>query len=209
MKRNPSTHVRKKLPVKRARVKGDSLEDIRALPIGDQGYAAAKGTHPPSSSHTYVRKRAPNPHVRTHHSASYNPPTPPPSPPTISTPHASPPIQIPSPRMSPSIQPHHTPTHVPPIPIPPIPPPMPSPSSPAPTILVTPSGLHMHSTSTQPMHSSTPPLTPFPCTYALPALENIHIANLHASNTLESLSLLNDYHKEISSSMGMANRQVL
>ncbi|KAH7426159.1 hypothetical protein KP509_11G087200 [Ceratopteris richardii] len=178
-------------------------------PIGDQGYAAAKGTHPPSSSRTYARKKAPNPHVRTHHSASYNPSTPPPSPPTISTPHASSPIQIPSPRMSPSIQPHHTYIHVPPIPIPPIPPPMPSPSSPSPTILVTPSGSHMHSTSTQPMHSSTPPLAPCSSTYALPTLENIHIANLRASNTLKSLSLLNDYHKEISASMGVANQQVL
>ncbi|KAH7293537.1 hypothetical protein KP509_28G029900 [Ceratopteris richardii] len=194
MKRNPSTPVRKKLPVKRARVKGDALEDIQALPIGDQGYA---------------RKKAPNPQVRTHYSASYNPPTPPPSPPTISTTHASPPIQIPSPRMSPSIQPHHIHIHVPPIPIPPIPPPMPSPSSLAPTILVTPLGSHMHTTSTQPMHSSTPPLAPCSSTYPLPALENIHIANLHASNTLESLSLLNDYHKEIFASMGMANQQVL
>ncbi|KAH7446137.1 hypothetical protein KP509_01G040900 [Ceratopteris richardii] len=86
---------------------------------------------------------------------------PPPSPPTISTPHASPPIQIPSPRISPLIQPHHTSIHVPPIPIPPIPPPMPSPGSPSPTILVTPSGSHMHSTSTQPMHSNTSPLAPF------------------------------------------------
>ncbi|KAH7282610.1 hypothetical protein KP509_35G039800 [Ceratopteris richardii] len=191
--RNPSTLVRRKLPVKRARVKGDALEDIRALPIGEQGYTVVKGTHPPSSSRTYARKKTPNPHVCTHHSASYNPPTPPPSPPTISTPHASPPIQIPSPRMSPSIQPHHTPIHVPPIPIPPIPPPMLSPSSPAPTILVTPSSSHVHSTSTQPMHSSTPPLAPCSSTYALPALENIHIENLHARNMLESLSLLHDY----------------
>ncbi|KAH7404192.1 hypothetical protein KP509_15G014500 [Ceratopteris richardii] len=208
MKRNTSTPVRKKLPVKRARVKGDAVEDIRALPIGDQGYAAAKSTHPPSSSRTYTRKKAPNPHVHTHHSASYNPPTPPPSPP-ISTPHASSPIHIPSPRMSPSIQPHHTHIHVPPIPIPPIPPPMPSPSSPAPTILVTPSSSHLHSTSTQPMHSSTPPLAPCSSTHALPALGNIHIVNLHARNTLESLSLLHDYHKGISSFVGEANQQVL
>ncbi|KAH7365750.1 hypothetical protein KP509_18G044100 [Ceratopteris richardii] len=208
MKHNTSTLVRKKLPVKRARVKDETLEDIRALPIGDQGYAAAKGTHPPSSSRTYTRKRVPNPQVRSHHSASYNPPTPPPSPPTISIPHASPPIHIPSPRMSPSIQPHHTPIHVPPIPIPPIPP-MPSPSSPSPTILVTPSSSHMHSTSTQPMHSSTPPLAPCSSTYALPALENIHIPNLHAKNTLKSLSLLHDYHKGISSFVGEANQQVL
>ncbi|KAH7295253.1 hypothetical protein KP509_27G039700 [Ceratopteris richardii] len=67
----------------------------------------------------------------------------------------------------------------------------------------------MHSTSTQPMHSSTPPLAPCSSTYALPALENIHIANLHARNTLESLSLLHDYHKGISSFMGEANQQVL
>ncbi|KAH7373370.1 hypothetical protein KP509_17G051900 [Ceratopteris richardii] len=208
MKRNTSTPVRKKLPVKQARVKGDALEDIRALPIGDQGYASAKGTHPPSSSRTYVRKKAPNPQLHTHHSASYNPPTAPPSP-LISTPHASASIHIPSPRMSPSIQPHHTPIHVPPIPIPPIPPAMPSPSSPAPTILVTPSSSHMHSTSTQPIHSSTPPLAPCSSTHALPALENIHIANLHARNTLESLSLLHDYHKGISSFVGEANQQVL
>ncbi|KAH7281706.1 hypothetical protein KP509_36G059600 [Ceratopteris richardii] len=173
MKRNTSTPVRKKLPVKRARVKGDALEDIRALPIGDQGYAEAKGTHPPSSSRTYAQKKAPNPHLHTHHSASHNPPIPPPSPPTISTPHASSPIQILSPRMSPSIQPHHTSIHVPPIPIPPIPPPMPSQSSDAPTILVTPSSSHMHSTSTQPMHSNTPPLAPCSSTHALPALENM------------------------------------
>ncbi|KAH7296985.1 hypothetical protein KP509_26G047500 [Ceratopteris richardii] len=209
MKRNTFTPVRKKLPVKRAQVKGNALEDIRALPIGDQGYAAAKGTHPPSSSRTHARKKAPNPQVRTHHSASYNRPTPPPSPPTISTPHASPPIQIPSPRMSPSIQPHHTPIHAPPIPIPPIPPPMPLPSSSSPTILVTPASSHTHSTSTQPIHSSTPQLAPCSSTYALPALENIHIANLHARNTLESLSLLHDYHEGISSFMGEANQQVL
>ncbi|KAH7281534.1 hypothetical protein KP509_36G052200 [Ceratopteris richardii] len=170
MKRNPSTPVRRKLRVKRARVKGDSLEDVQALPIGDQGYAAAKGTHPPSSSHTYTRKRTPNPKVHTHHSASYNPPTPPPSPPIISTPHASPPTQIPSPLMSPSIPTQHTPTHISPIPMPP---PVPSPRSPALIILVTPSGSHMHSISTQPMDSSTPPVAPCSSTYALPALENI------------------------------------
>ncbi|KAH7431389.1 hypothetical protein KP509_08G046000 [Ceratopteris richardii] len=205
-KRNPSTLVRKKLLVKRARVKGDSLQDIRDLPIVDQGYAGAKGTDPPLSSHTYARKRAPNPHVLTHHSTSYNPSTPPPSPPIISTPHASPPVQIPSPLMSPFIQTHHTPTHVSPIPIPP---PMQSPNSPPPPSWLPRQGSHMHSTSTQPMHSSTPPLAPCSSTNALPVLENIHIANIHARNSLESLSQLNDYHKEMSSFMGVANQQVL
>ncbi|KAH7298714.1 hypothetical protein KP509_25G055700 [Ceratopteris richardii] len=211
MKRNPSTPLRKKLSVKRARVKGDTLEDIRARPIGEQGYGAGKGTHPHSSSHTYARKKAPNPHVRTHHSASYNPPTPPPSPSTISTPHASPPVQIPSAdstyvtfdstssyTYTCPTYPHtsHTSSYA-------------IPKFTYPTILVTPSSSHMHSTSTQPMHSSTPPLAPCSSTYALPALENIHIANLHARNTLESLSPLHDYHKGISSFMGEANQQVL